>query len=150
MPLLVDVCPWELAVHRAASSLCVCVCVCVWAPNGQSFALRTRDLRLASVAPPSLWHDVSSRLELVQRDAHSQRLQLKFAARHDPSSSIGTRISWRTSKKFPWYYPNPGYAHTSQYNTVPLLALLFRSLRWHEHDATEIQEECDCDKVVEL
>ena len=83
--------------------------------------------------------------------ASQHTFTLKFAAR--PDYIIFDRhanIVAQSQEEFPQYYPNPGYAHTSQYNTVPLLALLFQSLRWHGHDATEIQEVCDCDKVVEL
>lgn len=75
-----------------------------------------------------------------------------LAARRDSSSLISMRILWRKAKRSSLSITqNPGelaYHPTSPIQTLRLLTRPSSPLiRWHEHDATEIQQVCD--RVIE-
>ena len=68
------------------------------------------------------------------------------AARRDSSSLISTRISWHKVKKN-FLSTILTLGKPTHYYSHPLARPSSLLIRWHEHDATEIQQVCD--KVVE-
>lgn len=73
--------------------------------------------------------------------------RLFTAARRGSSSLISTQISWRKAKRNFLSTIQTLGKPTLHYHAHPLARPSSLLIRWHEHDATEIQQVCD--KVVE-
>jgi hypothetical protein len=85
----------------------------------------------------------------VRNGVHFQCICIdnRLAARRDSSSLINTRISWPKAKRSFLSTTQTLGKPTPHYYSRPLTRASSLLIRWHEHDATEIQEVCD--KVVE-